>query len=158
MIKAYNKYLEILYHDQTNCYASVGLANVLAFFNKTEDAMEIYKLVSHSNPSMWQALINHAHLSVSVHNYEVAINLYDKVLEKFKPNDLKVMMYLAKAYFLKGDFEKCKALTLELIAKHPNCYYLRFNLALCLYHLADKIFNLTTRRVSQTEQAITYLK
>ena len=46
LVKAYNKYLDILAHDQTNCFACIGLANVLAFFNKTEDAMEIYKLIS----------------------------------------------------------------------------------------------------------------
>jgi hypothetical protein len=41
--RAYNKYLDILTHDHTNAYAAVGMANVLAFFNKTDDAMEIYK-------------------------------------------------------------------------------------------------------------------
>jgi len=46
LIKSYNKYLEILAHDQTNCFAVLGIANVLAFFNKTEDAQEIYKLLS----------------------------------------------------------------------------------------------------------------
>ena len=64
LIKAYNKYLEILFHDQTNCFASVGLANVLAHFNKTEDALEIFKIVSHSNINLYQPLLNLAHLSV----------------------------------------------------------------------------------------------
>jgi len=50
MSKAFNKYLEILAHDQTNCYASLGIANVLAFFNKNEDALEIYKLLAQANP------------------------------------------------------------------------------------------------------------
>jgi len=58
LVKAYNKYLEILYHDQTNCYACVGLANILAFFNKTEDALEIFKLMSHCNPNLYQPLVN----------------------------------------------------------------------------------------------------
>lgn len=52
LVKAYNKYLEILAHDQSNCFACLGVANVLAFFNKIEDAQEIYKLISQSNPNM----------------------------------------------------------------------------------------------------------
>jgi len=46
LIRSYNKYLEILSHDQSNCFAVLGVANVLAYFNKTEDAQEIYKLLS----------------------------------------------------------------------------------------------------------------
>ena len=45
LVKAYHKYLEILAHDQNNCFACIGVANVLAHFNKNEDAQEIYKLV-----------------------------------------------------------------------------------------------------------------
>lgn len=141
LVKAYNKYLEILYHDQTNCYACIGLANILAFFNKTEDALEIYKLMSHSNPNLYQPLINQAHLSIGLKNYELSINLYQKVLEKFKPNDLRIEMYLAKAYYRKGDFEASKTLTMQLLARYPNHIGLRFNLALCLYQQADRIFN-----------------
>ena len=96
LVKAYNKYLEILYHDQTNCYACIGLANVLAYFNKTEDALEIFKLISHSNQNMYEPLMNQAHLSIGLNNFEISINLYQKVLEKFMPDDLKTQMYLAK--------------------------------------------------------------
>lgn len=158
LVKAYNKYLEILYHDQSNCYACVGLANILAYFNKTEDALEIFKLIGNANPGLSQPLLNQAHLSVGQQNYELSINLYQKVLEKQLPNDLKTQMYLAKAYYQKGDFESSKRLTIELLAKHPNHIPLKFNLALCLFQQADKIFNLEVRRVKQTEEAINYLK
>ena len=141
LVKAYNKYLEILAHDQSNCYACIGLANVLAFFNKTEDAQEIFKLLSHSNSNLYQPLLNQAHLCVGEKKYELSINLYEKVLEKYMPNDLKISMYLTKAYYRKGDFESSKNLTLKLMAKHPHQIPLKFNLALCLYNQADKIFN-----------------
>lgn len=44
--KALTKYLDVLAHDHSNSYACIGLANVFAFFNKTEDALEILKLMS----------------------------------------------------------------------------------------------------------------
>jgi len=38
---------------------------------------------------MYEPLMNQAHLSVGERKYELAINLYQNVLENFKPNDLK---------------------------------------------------------------------
>lgn len=76
LVKAYNKYLEILSHDHTNCYASVGLANILAFFNKTEDAQEIYRVVCHANPNYYQPMMNQAHLAIGEKRFDLSINLY----------------------------------------------------------------------------------
>lgn len=58
LVRAYNKYMEILAHDQSNCYAGIGLANVLAFFNKTEDALEIFRVVGQSNSNLHIPLMN----------------------------------------------------------------------------------------------------
>lgn len=58
MVKAYNKYLDILVHDQSNSYAAVGVANALAFFNKVDDASEIYKIVAQATPHMYQPVLN----------------------------------------------------------------------------------------------------
>lgn len=134
------------------------MANVLAVFNKTEDAQEIYKLMTHANPNIYQPLVNQAHLSIGQRNFELSINLYQKVIEKFMPNDLRMQMYLAKAFYYKGDFQASKNLTMKLITRHPNSMPLKFNLALCLYSLADKIFNMENRRVYHTKEAILYLK
>lgn len=107
---------------------------------------------------MHQALLNHAHLSISEKKYELAINLYENVLEKMLPNDLIVGMYLAKAYYWKGDYEKSKRLTLQQIARNPHNLLLRFNLALCLHALATNTLKLPTRRAFQTREAITSLR
>lgn len=64
LVKAYHKYLDILYHDQTNCFAALGLGNILAYFNKTEDAQEIFKTVNLSNPNIYHPIMNQAHLNV----------------------------------------------------------------------------------------------
>ena len=50
------------------------------FFNKNEDALEIYKLLAQANPQMAEPLINQAHLSVGDKKYDLAINLYEIVL------------------------------------------------------------------------------
>ena len=136
----------MLAHDLRNGFACLGAANVLAFFNKTEDAQEIYKLLIQSNPNMHQALLNHAHLSVGEKKFELAINLYENVLEKLLPNDLRTGMYLAKAYYWKGDYERSKKLTLQQLARHPHNLSLRFNLALCLHAWAAKTIRLPNRR------------
>lgn len=158
LIKAYGKYLEILSHDQQNQFACLGIANVLAYFNKVDDAVEIYKLISQTNPSVHQAIMNQAHLSVGCRMFELAINLYQIVLEKHKPNDLKTEMFLAKAYFLQGDYEASKKITLKLVARYPSNLSLRFNLALCLYEQAYKITNQEIRKSYQTIEAIGYLR
>ena len=57
---------------------------------------------------MAEPLINQAHLSVGDKKYDLAINLYEIVLERFRPNDLNIEMYLAKAHYWKKDYEKCR--------------------------------------------------
>lgn len=102
--------------------------------------------------------MNQAHLSVGERKYELAINLYKNVLEKFLPNDLNTEMYLAKVYYRKGDFETSKRITLRLITRHPHNLWLKYNLALCLFSQAHKIIHQQVRRSQQTREAIEYLK
>jgi tetratricopeptide (TPR) repeat protein len=83
--------------------------------------------------------MNLAHLSVGDNKHELAINLYENVLEKFRPGDLTTQMYLAKAYFWKGDYEKSRDISVRLLARHPYHIGLKFNLAMSLYELAHKI-------------------
>lgn len=102
--------------------------------------------------------MNQAHLSIGEKKYELAINLYQNVLTRFLPNDLKTEMYLAKAHFMKGEFEYSKHKILKLIAHYPHYIPLKFNLALCLFNQGDKLFNSEIRRVHQTKEAIKYLR
>ena len=52
--------------------------------------------------------INLAHLNIVLKNYEAAINLYTKALEKFPGGhgDIETELYLAKAYFMNDQFEQ----------------------------------------------------
>jgi hypothetical protein len=44
-------------------------------------------------------------LSVGERKFELAINLYQIILDKHKPNDFKTEIYLSKAYYWQGDYE-----------------------------------------------------
>lgn len=63
--------------------------------------------------------MNRAHLSIGQKNFEIAINLYENILERFLPNDLKTEMFLSKAYFIKGDFEHCKKICINMMSRYP---------------------------------------
>jgi tetratricopeptide (TPR) repeat protein len=66
-------------------FAAIGIANVLAEFNKVIEAIEILKGVKEASPAhitMPNVLMNLAHLNVVQENYEAAINLYKIALEK----------------------------------------------------------------------------
>lgn len=98
-------------------------------------------------------------MAVGDQKFELAISLYENVLDKFKPNDMRTEMFLSKAYFWKGDFEQAKKITLGLLNRFPNDSSLKFNLGLCLFEQASKTLRqLAIRRPSQTKQAIAYLK
>lgn len=53
-----DKYISVLESDETNVFASLGVANVLAEHNKVHEAMEVYKVLKESNPNIPHPLIN----------------------------------------------------------------------------------------------------
>jgi hypothetical protein len=67
-------------------------------------------------------------------------------------------MYLAKAFYRKNDFEACKSTLLGLLARYPQHIPLKYNLALCLYEQAEKIFQSDNRKAFQTREAIYCIK
>lgn len=76
--------MQVLEADEQNVFATLGIANVLAEFNKVGEAIEILKGIREASPSHIQipnVLVNLAHLNVVLENYESAINLYNKALE-----------------------------------------------------------------------------
>ena len=46
-------YLKVLDFDESNAFASLGVANVLAEHDKVEDAQEIYRILRETNPNIW---------------------------------------------------------------------------------------------------------
>ena len=153
------QYFTILETDENNCAGVLGIGNVLTEYGKTEEAKEIYKLLSTSEPDSVigrHAMLNHAHLLMEERNSEYAINLYQTALEH-QPDNLQVAMYLSKAYYKERDYDRCKTMTVKLLTKHPNDIRLKYNLAHCLYQKANETLTLQVRRVRQTREAISDL-
>jgi tetratricopeptide (TPR) repeat protein len=91
-------------------------------------------------------------------NYEAAINLYVKALEKYTASgDLEIELYLAKAYFKNDQFDQSTKILKSLMHRFPQDLRVRFDLAICLYEHAQVIFNKQNYRVAETEEAISYL-
>jgi len=80
-------------------------------------------------------------------NFELAVNLYKSALE-LKPDNLKVSLYLSKAYFRKKDYGHCKSVLKRILQLYPSETRASFNLAYCLYQSAVETFNLNERRVA----------
>ncbi|CDW71106.1 rna polymerase-associated protein ctr9 homolog [Stylonychia lemnae] len=155
---AMDKYIAVLETDESNAFAALGVANVLAEHGKTSESMEIYKAVKENSPAIPHPLINQAHLCVEHKNLTGAINLYKKALEKFQGGrDLEVELYLSKAYYKMMDFENCKKILYQLMQRYPHDLRLKFNLGLCLMDQARETFNKHVRKVSETKEAIAQL-
>jgi len=157
---AMRQYFGILEIDENNCFGPLGIANLLTEYSKVDEAKEIYKLLAISEPDSQvglNSMLNQAHILTFENSFDQAIKLYEVCLTK-RPGDIDIQMYLSKAYFKKNDFEGCAKLTKNLMMKNPSDIRLKYNLAYCLYKEADQIFNLKTRRVSQTRHAIKNLE
>ena len=53
-----DKYVQVLEFDEANCFATLGVGNVLAEYGKLNEAMEVFKVVKESNPTMQHPMIN----------------------------------------------------------------------------------------------------
>lgn len=53
-----DKYINVLDIDEANCFAALGVANVLAEHGKVNEAMEVYKVIKENNPNIHHALLN----------------------------------------------------------------------------------------------------
>lgn len=53
-----DKYVAVLEVDEANCYATLGVGNILAEYGKLNEAMEIFKVVKENNPNMYHPYVN----------------------------------------------------------------------------------------------------
>lgn len=53
-----DRYINVLDKDESNCFATLGIGNILAEYGKLNEAMEIYKVLKESNPNMHHPLLN----------------------------------------------------------------------------------------------------
>lgn len=161
--RSMDKYIHVLENDESNVFASIGIANVLAEHNKVIESVEILKAVKEACPTHIQlpnVLINLAHLNIVLDNYEAAINLYKKAIEMCVHSgsgNLDNELYLAKAYYLSRSYDQCSKILKGLASRYPSDLRVKFDLAMCLFDHANESFNKEVRPVKETEKAIAQL-
>ncbi len=80
------------------------IAYNLHISGKFDDAAAIYKKLLSLNPEDINVLNLYAQLNVSLKNYDLALDIFDKVYEK--TNSDAILINIAKIYFFKSDYEK----------------------------------------------------
>lgn len=156
MRRAMDKYIEVLEADDSNIFAALGIANILAEHNKVTEALEIMKSIKEATPSNIHSpnvMVNLGHMNIIFENYESAINIYEKTIEKYGAN-LELRLFLAKALYLAKRFDECLKLLKTLAEQHPKDLRVHYDLAMCLYEAATSAFNKDSRKVKETKEAI----
>lgn len=155
-LECYYKTIEI---DKYNCYAAVGIANVLAEFNLTKYSVETYKIASEKQPENPNPVINEGILLMNDKKHEHAIMHFNKILKKFfKGKNPELEMLIAKNYIDNKEFDKANKILKSLIFRYPENIIYKFNYAFCLRSKSEHILHKTERKVVETEEAIENLE
>jgi hypothetical protein len=57
-----------------------------------------------------------------------------------------------------AQYVQCKKVLFSLLARYPSDIRIKLNIALCLWMQATEAFNKNYRKVSETHEAISFLK
>jgi tetratricopeptide (TPR) repeat protein len=157
--RALELYIQAIELDKYNSYAANGIANVLAEFNMGSQALDTYKNITEKHQNNHNAFINEALIYINDNKFEKASIILNKLLKKhFNNNNQEVENLLAKTYIDMKDFDKAVKVLKDLIFKHPENIYYKFNYALCLRAKSEEILMRNERRVEETEDAIRNLE
>jgi tetratricopeptide (TPR) repeat protein len=157
--KSLEYYYRALELDKFNCYASIGIANILSEFNLTSFALDTYKKVSEKMPNNPNPLINEGILYMNENKYEHAIMTFNKILKKFFKNKYpELELLIAKNYISNKEFEKGLKILKCLMFRYPDNISYKFNYALCLRAKSEDILQKPERKVKETEEAILNLE
>jgi lipopolysaccharide biosynthesis regulator YciM len=159
LAKALELYIQALEIDKYNTYAANGIANILSEFNILNQSLDTYKNITEKHPHNHNAFINEALLYINDNKFDKANIILNKLLKKFyKNNNSIVENLLAKTLIETKEFDKAGKVLKDLIFKHPENIYYKFNHALCLRAKAEEILMRPERRVRETEYAIETLE
>ena len=157
--KSLEYYYKALELDKFNCYASIGISNILAEFNLTSFALDTYKKVCEKMPNNPNPFINEGILYMNENKYDHAIMTFNKILKRFfKNKNPQLELLISKNYISNKEFEKALKILKCLIFRYPDNIYYKFNYALCLRAKSEDILQKTERKVKQTQEAIRNLE
>jgi tetratricopeptide (TPR) repeat protein len=159
LAKSLELYVQALELDKYNSYAANGVANILSEFNILNQSLDMYKSITEKHSTNYNAFINEALLYINDYKFDKANIILNKLLKKFfKNNNPSVENLLAKTLIEMKEFDKADKVLKDLIFKHPESIYYKFNYGLCLRAKAEEILMRPERRVSETEFAIENLE
>lgn len=158
IMKALTFYYAALEIDSQNVYAAIGIANVLAEFNHTGQALDVYKSVNDKS-GCYSKLVNEAliYMSESDKKYFKSVNILGKVLNSIKDHNSneyeEIEMIYIKALYENNEFEKAIKLIKSMIFKYPDNLMYRYNYAVILKSKAEEVYKNVLSRSSESIDA-----
>ena len=145
--------------DDSNVYATIGMANILVESGMIEEGLEIYNTVKDEIPQSCTPMFNIAHINMIQGNFDNALNIYKKALSKFYRNhNYDIECWIANTYFIKKDLEQSIKSFKLLICKYPNDIFIRYNLGIVLQSFCTEGLNIRDKKLKEVERIVSYLK
>ena len=155
MKKAIEYYFRALEYDKYNALAAIGLSNCLCEFNYVDKAIDIYRSVMEKFPNDHNALVNSSFIYMDDKKYEKAFILLHKVLVSiFHGNNAKIENILTKCCIEMKEYKSANQHIKNLIMKYPDNLIYQYNYAFLLYSQFEDIINNSSRKYTDTENAI----
>merc|ERR1712048_293284 len=132
LCKALWNYTRALEHKKDSHYAANGIGMVFAQRGKLDFAKRTFQSVMQhhamaEDPSVYINLA-HTYMRSGGEDARKAIALYQRA-KKLRPNDLSILLYLAKAHFGLKEFDKCSGILGDAMQIWPDDLLLRYNMA-----------------------------
>mmetsp|Transcript_5408 Transcript_5408/g.9950 ORF Transcript_5408/g.9950 Transcript_5408/m.9950 type:complete len:1130 (+) Transcript_5408:87-3476(+) len=134
---------KVLEKHPKNLYAANGLGVAFAHFTRPVESKETFVQVRDADNNVRPVWINLGHAYVSLKQYPNAVAAYQHAMDKFPDTTSRVelLQYIARAYFLADDMQKCKRALVKALHLTPTNPELWYNLALSLEDYAVRMFS-----------------
>merc|ERR1719376_784468 len=147
--------MSVLRNDQRNIWASNGIGAVLAHKGCIQEARDIFAQVREATADFCDVWLNIGHIYVEQRQYISAIQMYENCLKKFyKPPNVEVLQYLARAYFRAGKLREAKMTLLRARRVAPHDTVILYNIALILQKLASQLLRDKKSTLTEVLQAV----
>ena len=121
----YNKSLEI---DPKNSFALTNLGRICRLINNLQKSEELLKKAMNLEPENLFAQLYYGELKIDQNNFKDAISIFEKIYEKNK-NFQNIMMRLANAYSIIGEFKKAEEYFFLVSKKKPEFFAADYRLS-----------------------------
>ncbi|KAL3097804.1 hypothetical protein niasHS_000539 [Heterodera schachtii] len=151
-IAYYAKALKLRPH---NIWAANGIGCVLAHKGNMMDARDIFSQVREATADFPDVWINVAHIYMEQKQYVSALQMYKNCVTKFgRHNDVKLISYIARAYWKAGKLTECRDCIEKIMIEDPDKLIYRFNHAVILQKMATNALRNEKSKLEEVENAV----